>query len=204
MASSATVNSTGLMPLARAASISSFFIARDALAMSAVPLMSAAMPVPDPPPVTEMRTSGCSCMYASAHASARLTRVSEPMLTMVWTGTAVSTGDGPEERHPAMMLIRSRAPMSANEPGFSFNIGTILYVFKKPSCPSCPSWFSLILADDGPIRQRLAALQHLGFLPLSPHLVQVNLRHRVPLDRLVHHRVHPSARPRMLLWPKKV
>ncbi len=47
-----------LMPFASAAAISSDFIAREALAMSTVPLIMAAMPVPDPPPVTEMRTSG--------------------------------------------------------------------------------------------------------------------------------------------------
>jgi hypothetical protein len=34
------------------------FMAREALAMSTVPLIMAAMPVPEPPPVTEMRTSG--------------------------------------------------------------------------------------------------------------------------------------------------
>ena len=58
MASRATVCSTGSTPFFLAASISSFFMARDALAMSTVLLISAAMPVPLPPPVTEMRTSG--------------------------------------------------------------------------------------------------------------------------------------------------
>ena len=38
--------------------VSSSLILRLALAMSVVPLISAAMPVPEPPPETEMRTSG--------------------------------------------------------------------------------------------------------------------------------------------------
>ena len=57
-ASMATVNSTGVTPLASAAAISFSFIWREALAMSTVPLMSAAMPVPEPPPVTAMETDG--------------------------------------------------------------------------------------------------------------------------------------------------
>ena len=63
MASRATVNSTGVDAVRLgAASISSCFISREALAMSTVPLIMAAMPVPEPPPVTEMRTSGCAAM----------------------------------------------------------------------------------------------------------------------------------------------
>jgi hypothetical protein len=49
------------MPFFSAAWTSSGLIWREALAMSTVPLMSAAMPVPDPPPVTEMRIEGFSC-----------------------------------------------------------------------------------------------------------------------------------------------
>ena len=52
----------GLEAVGRAASISSGLISREALAMSTVPLISAAMPVPEPPPVTEMRTSGRAAM----------------------------------------------------------------------------------------------------------------------------------------------
>ena len=58
MASRAITYSTGEMPFASASAISSSLIRRDALAMSTVPLMSEAMPVPEPPPVTEIRTAG--------------------------------------------------------------------------------------------------------------------------------------------------
>ena len=40
------------------------------------------MPVPEPPPVTEMRTSGWTSWYFSAQARARLTTVSEPLFWM--------------------------------------------------------------------------------------------------------------------------
>ncbi len=56
MASSATVKRTGVIPFFFAAAISSEDISREALAIWMVPLMRAAIPVPDPPPVTEMRT----------------------------------------------------------------------------------------------------------------------------------------------------
>ena len=52
IASRATTNSTGVMPFARAADISSGFMSREALAISTVPLIMAAMPVPEPPPVS--------------------------------------------------------------------------------------------------------------------------------------------------------
>jgi len=60
-ASMATVNSCGSKPFLRASSISLSFIAREALAMSTVPLISAAMPVPEPPPVTAIDMSGATC-----------------------------------------------------------------------------------------------------------------------------------------------
>jgi hypothetical protein len=52
--------------------------------MSTVPLISAAMPVPEPPPVTAIETSGATSRYASAQASARLTSVSEPLFWMLY------------------------------------------------------------------------------------------------------------------------
>ncbi len=58
MASSATVNLTGVMPFFFACAISSADISREAFAIWMVPLMREAIPVPEPPPVTEMRTSG--------------------------------------------------------------------------------------------------------------------------------------------------
>jgi hypothetical protein len=47
--------------------------------MSAVLLMSAAMPTPEPPPETSMETFGSTLAYSSAQAWARFTIVSEPM-----------------------------------------------------------------------------------------------------------------------------
>src|SRR6185436_4393622 len=46
--------------------------------MSVVPLISAAMPVPEPPPVTWIFALGFFCMYTSAHFWPRMTIVSEP------------------------------------------------------------------------------------------------------------------------------
>ena len=50
--------------------------------MSVVPLMSAAMPVPDPPPVTWMETPGFALMSSSAQRWPRMTIVSEPLIAM--------------------------------------------------------------------------------------------------------------------------
>ncbi len=52
------MNSTGSTPLARAWAISLSSMRRLALAMSTVPLMSAEMPVPVPPPVIATATLG--------------------------------------------------------------------------------------------------------------------------------------------------
>ena len=82
IASRAMICSTGSTPFDFASSISSCLIWREALAISTVPLMSAAIPVPDPPPVTDIRTSGLSAWYFSAQASARLTIVSEPLFSI--------------------------------------------------------------------------------------------------------------------------
>ena len=48
--------------------------------MSVVPLISAAIPVPDPPPVTDISTSGFVRMNASAQVLTRWTIVSEPLI----------------------------------------------------------------------------------------------------------------------------
>src|SRR5215211_5332427 len=82
IASRATICSTGSTPLDCASAISSSLILREALAMSTVPLMREAIPVPDPPPVTEIRISGCAAWYRSAQARARLTIVSEPLFSI--------------------------------------------------------------------------------------------------------------------------
>src|SRR2546427_12583155 len=52
------------------------------LAMSTVPLINAAIPVPEPPPDTSTDTIGFTLAYSSAHAWARLTMVSEPGVWM--------------------------------------------------------------------------------------------------------------------------
>ena len=62
MASRATMNLTGVMPFFFACAISSADISREALAIWIVPLIREAIPVPEPPPVTEMRTCGFSAM----------------------------------------------------------------------------------------------------------------------------------------------
>src|SRR5512142_587725 len=51
--------------------------------MSTVPLINAAMPVPDPPPDTSTDTAGSTFAYSSAQACARLTIVSEPVFWMI-------------------------------------------------------------------------------------------------------------------------
>ena len=50
--------------------------------MSVVPLMSAAMPVPEPPPVTWMVIPGFAFMYVSAQRWPRMTIVSEPLIAI--------------------------------------------------------------------------------------------------------------------------
>ncbi len=83
IASLAMTNSTGSDPLAMAFSFSSIFIRREALAISTVPLIKAAIPVPEPPPVTESLTLGFITWYSSAQARARFTMVSDPLFSMV-------------------------------------------------------------------------------------------------------------------------
>ena len=56
------------------------FIGREACARSTVPLISAAMPVPLPPPLTCTTIPGCAFMYSSANRWPRMTIVSEPLM----------------------------------------------------------------------------------------------------------------------------
>src|SRR5450759_1369174 len=67
-------------PLDLTAADSEASMARDESAKSTVPLISAAMPVPEPPPLTAMLTPGLSVMNCSDHACARLIIVSEPAI----------------------------------------------------------------------------------------------------------------------------
>ena len=50
--------------------------------MSTVPLIIAAIPVPEPPPLTATAQSGWIFLYSSAQVCATLTRVSEPLFWM--------------------------------------------------------------------------------------------------------------------------
>ena len=55
--------------------------------MSTVPLINAAIPVPEPPPVTESLTAGFIFWYSSAQARAKFTMVSEPLFSINVTGS---------------------------------------------------------------------------------------------------------------------
>ena len=84
------------------------------LAMSIVPLMSAAMPSPEPPPETSISTFGACFLYSSAQAWARFTMVSEPLFWMVTTSPEVlPTGfdPQPERDRPITRLERERTRM---------------------------------------------------------------------------------------------
>src|SRR4029078_4227952 len=63
--------------------------------MSVVPLISALMPVPEPPPVTCSTVPGFFCMYASAQRWPRMTIVSEPLMVTVpaCAGSAATPSD---------------------------------------------------------------------------------------------------------------
>ena len=78
--SRATVICFGSTPFSLAMAISSGFSSRESSAISQVLESRAAMPVPEPPPVTATETLGCIFMNASAQAWPRLTMVSEPLI----------------------------------------------------------------------------------------------------------------------------
>ena len=63
--------------------------------MSVVPLMSALMPVPEPPPVTWICVSGFFFMNSSAQRWPRMTMVSEPLTV---TGAAEAARRQPSAR----------------------------------------------------------------------------------------------------------
>ena len=83
-------------------SISLFFMGRDASAMSVVPLMSAEIPTPEPPPVTWITMSGCFVMYSSAQRWARMTIVSEPFTVIVFFPPAAISINDAATSSPAM------------------------------------------------------------------------------------------------------
>ncbi len=81
----------------------------------AVPLIKAAIPVPEPPPVTAMSRSGFTLRYASAQASARFTIVSEPLFWMARVREAPAPAAAAERpaqppiKPPTTRLIASQA-----------------------------------------------------------------------------------------------
>src|ERR1700722_6169821 len=88
--------------------------------MSVVPLMSAAMPVPEPPPVTWMVIPGFSFMYVSAQRWPRMTMVSEPLTEMADLSAATPTPPsgamvawGSVRVHPAAAWVASAASVAA-------------------------------------------------------------------------------------------
>ena len=109
------MNFTGVTLFFFASAISSADISREALAIWTVPLMREAMPVPEPPPVTEIRTWGFSDMYRSAHASARLRSVSEPVSWIeVAASAAVGTAGGVPRERPEQFAARTTAQHTAH------------------------------------------------------------------------------------------
>jgi len=107
----ATMNSVGSMPFTSALSISSGLILRDALAISVVLLIREAIPVPEPPPVTDILDDGLICWYCSAHARARLTIVSDPTLFRysLESGWGASSLPGCVEQAAKIIKIRIKA-----------------------------------------------------------------------------------------------
>src|SRR4030095_8721764 len=66
----------------RACILSFSFMGRDDSQTSVPPLISAAIPVPDPPPVTWILTPGLLCIYVSAQRCPRITMVSDPLMVI--------------------------------------------------------------------------------------------------------------------------
>src|SRR5713226_4996764 len=112
------MNSTGSFPVFSLAFLaSSGSILRLELARSSVPLINPAMPVPEPPPETEIETAGLIRPYSSAQACARLTIVSEPrMVMLVFSSLALArqsrTGSAASARAPNSRPVLSRERLS--------------------------------------------------------------------------------------------
>src|SRR2546427_365937 len=130
--STATGNSmTSLPRLALASAFSASFIGREASQISVVPLMRAAMPVPEPPPVTWMVKPGFLLMKTSAQRWPRITSVSEPFTVML---------------RPS--AIKATAPVISNAavPRANFEIFLIFFP-PSYSCSSMdPNCFSSVTA----------------------------------------------------------
>src|SRR6266849_7374524 len=149
--STATGNSrTSLPRLALTSAFSASFIGRDASQISVVPLMRAAMPVPDPPPVTWMVKPGFLLMKTSAQRWPRMSMVSEPFTVML---------------RPS--AIRATAPVTSKVavPRANFEI---FFIFFPPSysCSSMdPNCFSSVTAAE-----QLELVDYVKLQALQPRL----------------------------------
>src|SRR5262245_9634568 len=76
--------------------------------MSVVPEIRAAMPVPEPPPVTWRVVPGFFFMYSSAQRWPRMTMVSEPLTVMVSARTAA----GASSSKPTNRVLSRMFPFS--------------------------------------------------------------------------------------------
>ena len=140
-----------------AAFISSGFISREALAISTVPLIIAAMPVPVPPPVTEMRTSGLTSTYASAQASARFTSVSEPLFSIVRWAEPLLADEPPAcactgcVLHPATSTLATSKPATASHARvLGFGLRSIMRIPSGPRASAYQQARNIDLRSFGP------------------------------------------------------
>src|SRR5688572_11738246 len=122
-ASIATCVSTTSIPALAALSRSVVLIGRLELAMSVVAFKSAAIPVPEPPPVTWIDTSEWAAMYFSAQRWARRTIVSEP-LTVRFPASAID----PMLKAAAMMAI-AMAAVRGWRMGFFSSFDSLFWAF---------------------------------------------------------------------------
>src|SRR5882724_365088 len=132
--STATGNSrTSLPRLALASAFSASFIGRDASQISVVPLMRAAIPVPEPPPVTWIVKPGFLLMKTSAQRWPRMTMVSEPFTVML---------------RPSAIKATAPVTNSAAVPRANFEIFLIFFP-PSHSCSSMdPNCFSSVTAAE--------------------------------------------------------
>ena len=93
--------------------------------MSVVPLMSALMPVPEPPPVTCSTVSGCFFMYSSAQRWPRMTIVSEP-LTVIVPALRGAAADSHSDERPTSVANRPLSFMCVSPVCFVSRPGSLI------------------------------------------------------------------------------
>src|SRR6267142_3827622 len=139
--STATGNSSTSLPrLALTSAFSASFIGRDASQISVVPLMRAAIPVPEPPPVTWMVRPGFLLIKTSAQRWPRMTMVSEPFTVMLRPSAIKATA--PATSHAAVA--------KANFEILLIFFSSFVFVLKygPPLFQQCYSRRTLELVDD--------------------------------------------------------